>query len=320
MKNIENLREIAESQLHGLRATPKMLGEIKRSAASWDGRNPAGTRVGLRTATLVIGAVLLLGVGIVTRQGGDILQEEAPAISASMLDSQPAGGGYTADENPTERALLDIPPGRISLGAEQTEYHNLFAKGTGSNFPLVSVDGATYRMMQNPSSISESLLGSTWGQVTEYTTEPALSRGGIVSNAVLQGETVYAVRGMDGAMAAARVDGNLRVFQRVSFAGSAIIGNESLRDTLCDPRDVAAMELSEAGTVGDAASARELMRTLLENAVYQSASVSSGGTRSLLIHLQNGLTLQLMAGEDTVSACGTWSCPEFFEEFAAIIS
>ena len=34
-----------------------------------------------------------------------------------------------------------------------------------------------------------------------------------------------------------------------------------------------------------------------------------------LIGLNNGLTLQLLAGEDTISACGTWSCPDFFEAF-----
>jgi len=255
-------------------------------------------------------------------QVGDDLPQTSPVPSASVLDSQPAGNAaeYRAADNPVVRALLDFPPGSISLGGEQTEYRSLFAKGTGSNFPLVTVNGATYRMMQTPSSVSESLLGSSWGQVTEYTTEPALSSGGIVSNAVLQGEAVYAVRGMEGAMAAARVEGSLRVFQRVSFAGSAVIGSESLRDTLCDPREVAAMELSGVGTVVDAARAQGLMRTLLGNAVYQNASVSSGGTKSLLIRLQNGLTLQLMVGEDTVSACGIWSCPEFFEEFAEIMN
>ena len=39
------------------------------------------------------------------------------------------------------------------------------------------------------------------------------------------------------------------------------------------------------------------------------------GSGSLHIGLTNGLTLQLLVGDDTVSACGTWSCPEFFESF-----
>ena len=37
------------------------------------------------------------------------------------------------------------------------------------------------------------------------------------------------------------------------------------------------------------------------------------------IGLTNGLTLQLLAGEDAVSACGSWSCPDFYEAFAEAI-
>ena len=55
------------------------------------------------------------------------------------------------------------------------------------------------------------------------------------------------------------------------------------------------------------------MEKLLGGADYQSTGMSGKG--SLQIGLQNGLTLQLLVGEDTVSACGTWSCPDFFEAF-----
>ena len=60
---------------------------------------------------------------------------------------------------------------------------------------------------------------------------------GMVSNVVARGETVYAISGMSGALVAAQVDGSTRVFQRVSYAGTAIIGSETLADTLCDPAD-----------------------------------------------------------------------------------
>ena len=39
------------------------------------------------------------------------------------------------------------------------------------------------------------------------------------------------------------------------------------------------------------------------------------GAGSLLIGLKNGLTLQLLVSDESVSACGTWSCPDFFEAF-----
>ena len=164
--------------------------------------------------------------------------------------------------------------------------------------------------------MSDSLLGESLGEVTEYTLEPALSTGGgIVSNIVSAGETVYAIQGMQGAMAAAYVKGNLRVFQRVGYASTAILGDETLEDTLAAASHITAMELTGAGVIDDPAVAQTLMQTLLTDAVYESASASTGDTRSLLIALDNGLLMQLMVGQDTVSACGTWSCPEFFEAY-----
>jgi len=64
------------------------------------------------------------------------------------------------------------------------------------------------------------------------------------------------------------------------------------------------------GTVSGA-DAEMLMNTLLSNADYQSTGMSGSG--SMQIGLKNGLVLQLMVGNDCVSACGTWSCPDFFE-------
>lgn len=314
MSHIERLQDIANRQLGGLRATPKMLGEIKLAAARK--KEPRGLRHAWRPA-LAVCAALLLAVGIFSQSGEELLPL-SPSPSAELLDSQTAGNGTQGVAlTAAERALLDVNPGSISLGAEKEApaYRNLFAKGQGSNFPLVRLSGATYRMLQSPASIGQNLLGDSLGQVTEYTLEPALSTGGVVSNVVSQGEAIYTVKGMKGAMAAAQVEGVLRVFQRVSFAGTAIIGSEGLGDTLCSADQVVSLELSDVGVIDDAQKARELMKTLLDNASYQSASLSSGGAQSLLIEMKNGLSLQLMVGDDTVSACGTWSCPEFFEEF-----
>ena len=118
---------------------------------------------------------------------------------------------------------------------------------------------------------------------------------------------------MGGALVAAQVDGNTRVFQRVSYAGTAIIGSEMLADTLCDPDDVAWMELSGKGRISDTATAQQLMQTLVDYADYQGTAMSGSG--SLCIGLKNGLTLQLLVSDESVSACGTWSCPDFFEAY-----
>ena len=66
--------------------------------------------------------------------------------------------------------------------------------------------------------------------------------------------------------------------------------------------------------------AQELMNVLLQNAQYEDAAESANRSQSLLIWLSNGLTVQMNVGAGTLSACGTWSCPEFFNAFADAVS
>ena len=233
-----------------------------------------------------------------------------------MLDSHAAG----ADQQPTAepRAQDEVPSGSISMSAGvQRADGTLFVQGNGVSFPLVTLGGATYRLLETPDSVSQSLLGAELGAVSEFNVEPALASSGIVSNIIACGESIYAVGDRSGALIAANVDGNMRLFQRVSYAGTAIIAAETLQDTLCSPDDVLWIDIAGIGRVDDPQTARSLMATLLELADYKSTAFSSGA--SMQIGLTNGLVLQLMAGEDSVSACGVWSCPDFFEEFAQAV-
>ena len=61
-----------------------------------------------------------------------------------------------------------------------------------------------------------------------------------------------------------------------------------------------------------------LALTLIGNATLARSGASETGA-SLLIQLSNGLTLQMAVRDESVMACGTWSCPEFFESFAAAV-
>ena len=56
------------------------------------------------------------------------------------------------------------------------------------------------------------------------------------------------------------------------------------------------------------------LATLLDHATLKSADMSAK-KQTLTATLTNGLKLQLGVSGDTVSACGGWSCPEFFEAF-----
>ena len=321
MNRLENLPEIAQRGLGGLTADHRLLQQIKLAAAN--GRAPSRR---VRWQPVLAGCVALalcVCVGIWVSPLFIGANTAGSRLSSEVMGSRAAGG---TDENNFGALVsaLDLTASGVTISGAQdaaATYRNLFVPERDDNFPLILVGGAAYRMLISPTNMDQSLLGESLGVVTEYTLEPALSTGGgLVSNIVNADDTVYAVKDMQGAMAAAYVKGNLRVFQRVSFAGTAILGNETLTATLAAAKHITAMELTGSGIVDDPATAQSLMQTMLSNAVYESASVGGGDTRSLLIGLDNGLLMQLMVGDDTLSACGTWSCPEFFEAYEKAVA
>lgn len=310
MKNVEDrlkqLPQIAEEC--GVEADLQLQYRIRNAAR----KRVQGRKQALRRLMPVLSLALVLAIGLsVAIPGLNRPQnDQVTPLSAQAAGETPANGTQRA-------ALLDVPQGSLNISTSGApDYSSIWAQGNGANFPLIGVEGRYYRMLTTPSNVSGSLLGESLGTVETYTDEPSLAgKNGIVSNVVAQGETVYAISGMKGAMAAAYVDGSLRVFQRVGYADSALVGGDSLRDTL-QAGNVISMELSDVGVISDSAAAKDVLNVLYDSAAYQRAG---GGetSQSLLIHLSNGLTLQLAVNGEKLIGCGTWACPEFFDAFMA---
>ena len=324
MKRLEKLPEITEEMLGGIHASQELKNDILRDAEKirngervqrntpWENKAPKrGWAVQtLRTAgALACIAIFLVGILVGMPQ---LLQKRLN--ENEQLITVYTGGGN--DGGRTQ--ALDMPKGSITISnRDKPDYRGVWAPATGANFPLICADGRYYRLMSNPTSIGSELLGNVLGTVDTFSSEPALASGGIISNIVPAGETVYSVFGMDGALAAARVDGSLRVFQRVSFGNTALKSGEKLADTLC-ASSVTAMELTGVGTVTNAAEAQRLYSILQQNAQLTRAG-SSETAQSLLIQLQNGIVLQMSVRDESLMACGTWLCPEFFDAFAVAV-
>ena len=225
------------------------------------------------------------------------------------IDSIAAGGEQAA---PMTR-MADVS-GTARVRAVGGGSESLFASASG-DIPLVAVNGAVYRMLSTPANVRGDLLGSAVGTVNTATDEPALAdddaMAGGLSNVAEAGQTIYAVSGLDANTAVAcKVGGNMRLFQRVSYAGKGP-GGLGLEDTFSIRGQVAELTLSGVGTLtGEAAN--DAVATLLDHATLKSAD-SSARKQTLTVTLTNGLKLQLGVSGDTVSACGGWSCPEFFE-------
>lgn len=301
MLKIEGLKQTADEMLGGLKADQRMYHNILRGKQT--AKKPLWT---VRRLAAVACALVLVAVS-----GGLLLNRG----HTGTINTHTAGNPQVA---PVLRAFA-VPRGSITLSeGGKSAQNGIWARGKGGNFPLIAENGRYYRLLTNPTAVDESMLGASLGSVAVFTEEPALenAEGSIISNTVEAGTEVYQVDGMQNAAVAATVNGELRVFQRVSFSGNGIKGRESLTDTLGGAR-VVAMQLSDAGTVNDAGKIDQLM-SLLGDATYKSGA-GKGGGQTLLIQFDNHLVLQLSVKGDQVTGCGTWKCPGFADAFAACL-
>lgn len=307
---LQRLPEAAEQGLSGLTAGPALKARIQLAAA----QQPATPRIPMskviRWASLACTCALVIMALFLFLPG----QTDDPDQPGALITSGTLGGDAT--EAPIV-ADLGNNAVHIRAGNSNPDYRSMWAPASNGNFPLIGVNGAYYRLLTTPRNVDKSLRGSALGTVSEFTTSPSLSgTDTVLSNVVEFGETVYAIRGMGSTLVTAKVDGQMRLFQRVSFNGYARRGSEKLEDTLDVSGRVIAMELTGVGTITDPAVCQRLLETLFDCASYKSSG-SLSSRQSLILELDNGLVLQMAVKNDAVAACGVWNCPEFFEEFEA---
>lgn len=236
---LDRLPQIANETLGGLKADAALYQKIKQKANSSRLKPAFPLR---RVAAAAVSLLLVITLGAVGINQLTDRPAELPEIITKTAGQLPEGALLSAD----------LPRGSISLGQPGSVpgYQGVWAKASGANFPLIRVNSAYYRLLSNPTSIDSSMLGTTLGTVEVYTDEPALdSSGQTLSNVVPAGTRVSQVSGMSGTAVAAELDGKLRVFQRVSYSGIALLGGEKLSSTL--QGSVVGLQLSGVGTVTD---------------------------------------------------------------------
>lgn len=310
MKDVENLKSVADEMLGGLTAGESLKRQIYAAvkAEATPFYKMKAFRYGAPACALA--AAVITAVIAMPMQNG-----------ALRIDTHAAGGATPAPTVLAVRAAADLPDGALQLtgaNAAAPGYKSLFAQSSGANFPLVGVGERAYRLLKAPT-LSESALGSGVGSVGVKSDEPSLCESAAwkdgLSNIADEGGEIRAISGLsDKTAVAAKVNGEWRVFQRVYYAGHGTM-SDSLESTLDVRGNVASLELSDVGTISDAKTANSLMATLLDNASLY-AEDATGKKQSLTVTLQNGISFTLGVSGDVVSACGGWSCPEFFSAFS----
>ncbi len=303
MMNPEHLKKAADDALGGLTAGPALLHRARRKAA---GREAAPARRAMPRA-LAFALSLALVAGVTAGVLVGLQNGQTPTVN-TMQAGETLHGNFRS-------VARDVPRGSLVLSTDPSPaYQGVWAAGSGANFPLIRHDGRYYRLLTHPADAA-AVLGGKAGEVSVFTSEPALDSGSsTLSNVASQGAAVYRVSGMGNSALAAQVNGTARLFQRVSFAGSALVGGEDLADVL--PRGAAALQLSGVGTVTDSSEVARLMDILYSTAVNTGSSSRETG-QALLVQYPSGITLQMAVSADTLYGCGAWSSPEFMEEFKA---
>ena len=305
MPELKNLQTVAGQSLAGLEADERLRQRILHAAREGAPAHPVRRK---RIAAVAAAAVVLaVAAGVLLIPG--LNRSPMPAI-----ENIAAGGGESVNATALPERSTDHT---LSISASSGRSDgSLWLPGKDGNMPLICLDGRVYRMLSEPDEVPKTLLSDTEWQIDTYTTEPSLAAmKGTLSNVALTGASAWGIKGMENTLAAAEIDGAVRLFQRVSYNGTALLGRETLSDTLQIKGHIREMTLSGVGTVSDTSACEKLFGILLDNAVYDGPAALSD-KKTLRIELDNGLSLQLACSKEKLSACGIWSCPEFTDAFA----
>ncbi len=311
MKKLDHLAPIADEMLAGLQADEAMRLRIVRAARA-QGR-PERKAARRFAPAMAAAAALLVCVGVAATQLGDRIS--APGLTPMAIDDIAAGEPMVS----SMRMAADLGDG-ANVSRTRAAGGSLFAEGDGE-FPVVAYGGNIYRMLSSPASVSGGQLGGAVGSVSVVTGQPSLASAADLaagmSNVAAQASAIHAVSGLDDSTAvAAEVNGQMRLFQRVSYAGIGANG-DSFEDTFSVRGQVSEMTLDGVGTLtGD--KANDVMAVLLDKATLRQADAGSA-RQYLTVTLKGGIRLQLAVLGDMLCGCGGWSCPEFFEAFEAAL-
>ena len=322
MDKLEQLRPIANEMLGGLHADEAMRLRIRRAAR--EERAPRKNMMKRVVPAVCMAALALVCVGAAGLRLNKPDDVAVTMVARNMPDNTnvveistiAAGDMQPAAEGEMMAAL----GGGARVGAQTAKEESLFVSA-GGDIAMIAIDGRVYRMLKTPKDVGNSLLGESLGDVAMFSKQPSLASAKQMedglSNVAGQGAVIYSIRGLPKTTAvAAEVDGGMRVFQRVSYAGKGPAG-ASFEDTFSVRGSVKEMTLSGVGTLSGG-TANAVMNVLLDSAVLKSADATAR-KQTLTVTLDNGLKLQLGVSGDTVCGCGGWSCPEFFEAFEAAL-
>ena len=289
-EKLQDLPRAADEALGGLQAAQGLRNRILEKANE-EKAAPKGYRRWLTPVLCGCGALAVV-IGL---YAGGVFGKNAPAAAVGQ-----EGPGISVI---AQGSLPEIPAARLSadVGGTVTITRN------ASSGSMLAVDGRYYCKQSGKVPATGECLGEV-RNVSDVS-----GQSGICSDCLEDGVLIYAIPGMEGTAVAADDGGTLRLFRRTSFGGTALVGGESLRDTLRG--DIVKIEIDGMQPL-DGGDAKQLMEILFSSAVQYSSGSSTSGT-AFTVTFGNGVKLKLYVSPDEglLAGCGTWKCPEFFAAY-----
>ena len=301
MKRVEDLREIANETLSGLEAGPALRHRIMSAQAP-----TAKRKLPVRGLAIAISFALVLAVVIPLSLNGQ------KGVIPGELNQAP--GSVAPDFNVVSAGKDGVHNETASLKGAQVTVTNKNKDNPYSLWDkngLIRWDGRYYRLIKDVRP-DASALGGIVTTIQAQVGDPTTSFEAVVSKDMEVGTNVYSLNGIsDRALIVCNGSDGLRLYQRISLAGSGLLDSERFADVMPDASRVTAISLTGQDVIqGD--EARRLYSILLSCA-QSDGNGSVTAERVLIITLDNGAAIQLSVKGSRVGGCGVWNCSDFFE-------
>lgn len=306
MTDLNNLRKIADQQLGGLTATTGLKNRILSKAEEKTAARARLPKRRLIVSAALGAACLLVMLAVLPKPQSDDNRTIVLVPEKSLMQSRNAGGAREEAQADVRRGVALVGQVTLQTGSDSMS-ETLFDGELDGDFSMLLVNDRVYRLLTLPDAVNRKDFGIFLDTVDEYSFSPALSTAKSVSNVLQMGEGVYRTADAVPGLVVADCKGQARLWQRACYGGKALLSGESLSDTLCHADQLKSIEWVNHGEItGEAA---QELYALLMNGSYMDAHCYGG--ESVLLHLNNGFSMQLFLSGDRISACGTWYAPEF---------
>lgn len=311
MSDLESLKKVSDTVLSELKADDVLKQKILNKAVS--------TSVGRKRSTGLLRAIPALCCSLAIVISAAVL---VPGILSSketanepIIQTFAAGNSDPDIQGELKASGTGLKNNGLSITSGSLSNDDIW-ESVNQNPAIIRINGYFYRMLAFPGTVSGSGIGREIGTVGIHS-EDFTDGNMVISNCIEAGEKIYASKGNGSAWIIAKYQNKNRLFQRVSYNGIARASGESIRDVAPIDDQIISVQLSGHEPITDPSKVNALMTSLGNYAAYDGNSLINSQQYLVLTNSDGWIYVFNIKG-NRLSSCGTWTCPEFFEQYSSL--